>query len=341
MYMKKVIKIILYTLLVLILIILIGVPTYISYWRNSNTKNTFVKFEEPKDINYSNIIWVNDTIGGEIIQKTAFYVPVKIEGIKEALYMQFYSGNAATVLYGKTLKRLLKKYPSVKTSFSKDNVAYLNNATINIGKLKFKSKEIKILATMVSSEIDSSFIKIGTLGFDTFVGRTLILNFKTNKIAITTKSIAELDGKFEIIENASVNKFPLLIPVKIGENNTRLFYDTGSSMFSLLTSETKLAILKSDKKTDTLCCISSWGKDYKIYRKQINQSIAIGTSIHKGEYIYGFIKLKRVNYLPNWFLFGMTGNRLFENQIIAIDNKNNKFGIHKSQFLNNLYQKRV
>ena len=327
--MKKTIKVILYSILILVTLLLIGIPIYISYWRNSNTLNTFAQFEEPNDIAYSNIIWVDDTIGGELIKKTAFFVPVKIDGIKENLYMQFDTGNGATVLYGKTVNKLLENYPNIKTSFSKDSIQYFNNATINIGNLKLNAEKLKLLEYMGSSEIDSSFIKIGTLGFDTFVGRTLILDFKKNKIAITNKSIEELEEKYEIIEKASVDKFPLLIPVKIGDENSRLFYDTGSSMFSLLTSEKKLASLKSTKKTDTLCCVRSWGKDYEIYRKQIDVPIKIGNSVHKGEYVYGYFKLKSIDYVPNWFLFGMTGNRLFENQKIVIDNKNNKFGIAK------------
>lgn len=327
--MKKTIKFILYSFLILVLLILIGIPVYISYWRSSNTVNTFEQFEEPNSIAYSNIVWVDDTIGGQLIKKTAFYVPVKIEGIKENLFMQFDTGNGATVLYGKTLNKLLKNYPHVNTSFSKDSIQYFNNATLNIGNLKLKAEKLKLLDYMGSSEIDSSFIKIGTLGFDTFVGRTLILDFKNDKIAITNKSINELEETYEIIEQASVDKFPLLIPVKIGEDNSRLFYDTGSSMFSLLTSEKKLASIQSDHKTDTICCVRSWGKKYEIYRKQIDLPIKVGSSAHKGEFVYGYFKLNAIDYVPNWFLFGITGNRLFENQKLVIDNKNNKFGICK------------
>ncbi len=327
--MKKAFKIILYTISIVVLLLLIGIPSYINYWRNSNTLETFINFEEPKDIDYSDIIWVNDTIGNEVIEKTAFYIPVKIEGIEEQLYMQFDSGNGATVFHGKTLYALLEKYPNIETSITKDSVEFVTNSTFLIGNLKLKAEKIKILNKMGSSKIDSSFIKIGTLGFDTFAGQTLILDFKKNKLAITTKSIEQLDANFEIIENASVDRFPLLIPVKIGEENSRLFYDTGSSMFSLLTSENKLAALHSNQKTDTICCVSSWGKKYPIQRKQISQNIIVGTSIHKGEYVYGFHKLQPVDYLPNWFLFGITGNRIFENQILAIDTKNNKFGVSK------------
>jgi hypothetical protein len=35
------------------------------------------------------------------------------------------------------------------------------------------------------------------------------------------------------------------------------------------------------------------------------------------------------DYFPNWFFFGLTGNKMFDKTIVVIDTKNNKFGIEK------------
>ena len=326
--MKKILKISLKTLLILILIISISIPIYYNYWRNSKTINTFKVFSEPKEIVYSEIIWKSDSIQNMLVEKAFFFVPVKIEGIRENLYMQFDTGIPETCFYGITLNKLLESNTSMKTEYSKDSIQFLKNPVLNIGEMKFKADKIEMLKRG-SEKIDSSFIIIGSIGLDAIVGRTLILDFKKNKIAITEKNINQLGKSFDFIANSSVDKFPLLIPAKIGEENTRLFFDSGSSMFSLLTSEKRLAKLQSKKKIEKLCCISSGGKDYEIYRKQISENIQIGNNIKKEEYVYGFFRLNFIDYIPSSIIYGITGNRMFDNEIIVIDNKKNILGIEK------------
>lgn len=326
--MNKILKTSLKILLILILIISISIPIYYNYWRNSKTINTFKVFSEPKEIVYSEIIWKSDSIQNMLVEKAFFFVPVKIEGIKENLYMQFDTGISETCFYGITLNKLLESNTSMKTEYSKDSIQFLKKPILNIGKMKFKADKIKML-NRGDVQIDSSFIVIGSIGLDAIVGRTLILDFKTNKIAITKKNINQLGKSFDFIENASVDKFPLLIPAKIGEENTRLFFDSGSSMFSLLTSEKRLAKLKSKKEIEKLCCIGSGGKDYEIYRKQITENIQIGKTIKEREYVYGFFRLNMMDYIPSSIIYGITGNRMFDNEIMVIDNKNNILGIEK------------
>ncbi len=48
---------------------------------------------------------------------------------------------------------------------------------------------------------------------------------------------------------------------------------------------------------------------------------------YRNQSVYGCEVLDMVDYIPSWYLFRMTGNRLFNNKIIVIDTKNNKFGI--------------
>jgi hypothetical protein len=326
--MKKILKTCFKILLILILIISISIPFYFNYWRNSKTLKTFNVFSEPTEITYSEIIWKNDSVANMLVEKAFFFVPVKIDGIKEKLYMQFDTGIPATFFHGITLNKLLENNKSIKTEYSKDSIQFFKNPILNIGKMKFKADKIEML-NRGSEKIDSSFIIIGNIGLDAIVGRTLILDFKKNKIAITEKNINHLGKSFEFIENASVDKYPLLIPAKIGEENTRLFFDTGSSMFSLLTSEKQLSKLKSKKKLEKLCCLSSGGKEYEFYRKQIIENIQIGKNIKKEEFVYGFFKLNFIDYLPKSIIYGITGNKMFDNEIIVIDNKNNVLGIEK------------
>jgi hypothetical protein len=326
--MKKTFRVSLYILTILILLSLIAIPVYISYWRNSSTVETFKEFSEPKEVSFSKIKWQNDSLGNEIIEKVALFVPVKIDGINGNLFMQFDSGTQTTILYGKTLDELIRESNSVKTFYNQDSLRFLEKPTITIANTKFKAEKIRIASTLGSKDIDTSFINIGTIGFDAFVNRTLILDFKNNKLAITEKEAENLNYSLNYIKDASVDKFPLLIPSKINGNNVRLFYDTGSSMFSLLTSNNKLDNINSNR-IDTLCCINNWGRKIPIHRKEMNVSVEIGEYSFDNKYVYGCEVLDMVDYLPNWFLFGITGNKMFDNKIVVIDTRNNKLGIKK------------
>ena len=319
-------KRILYSVITLVAILLISIPLYISYWRNSSTINTFHSFTESEDISFANIKWVDDFLGKEKIEKIAFHVPVQIEGLKENLFMQFDSGTQTTLIYGKTLNELIKSNSTIETFYDLDSLKYIKNPIVKIAENQFTADKLRIATSLGDTVIDSTKILIGTIGFDAFVNRTLILDFKNDKLAITKKSAAELDYNLNYIDNSSVNKFPLLIPAKIGNKKTKLFYDTGSSMFSLITSNERLENMNANK-TDSLCCISNWGRQLPVYRKKLNIPIEIGDSSFDNQSIYGSEVLNMVNYIPSWYLFGMTGNRLFNDKIVVIDTKNNAFGI--------------
>jgi len=308
------------------LLVLIAIPIYISYWRNSSTVDTFHTFNEPNNISFCDIKWSRDSLGEEQIEKIAFFVPVKIKGLKGNLFMQFDSGTQTTLFYGKTLNKVSDSHNPIKTFYNEDSLRYFKNPVIRINDNHFQAEKIRIASSLGEEKIDSSFTVIGTIGFDVFVNRTLILDFKNDKLAITSKEIDSLGYDLSYVEDASISKFPLIIPAKIGRKNTKLFYDTGSSMFSLITSNKRLRNI-NDNKIDSLCCISNWGKQLPVYKKKLDDDIKIGDYKYSNLTIYGCEVLDVVNYIPSWYLFGMTGNRLFNNKVVVIDTKNNKFGI--------------
>ncbi len=324
--MKKIFKRIFYIVIALFLMAIIATPIYISYWRSSSTVETFHTFDEPENISFCNIRWSSDFLGEEKIEKIAFFVPVQIKGLNGNLFMQFDSGTQTTLFYGKTLNKISDPDHPIKTFYNEDSLRYFKNPVIQINDNHFQAEKIRIASSLGEEKIDSSFTVVGTIGFDAFVNRTLILDFKNDRLAITNKEIDNLGYELSYLKDASVDKFPLLIPTKIGKKNTRLFYDTGSSMFSLITSNKRLKNI-NESKTDSLCCITNWGRQLPVYKKNLEEDIQIGDYKYSNQSIYGCEVLDVVNYIPSWYLFGMTGNRLFNNKIVVIDTKNNSFGI--------------
>lgn len=324
--MKKLLRVALYIFGILFLLIIIGVPISISYLRSSSTIETFLNFEESEDLSFSKMVWRSDSLGNEEIEKVAFFIPVKIEGITDTLYMQFDSGTQTTILYGKTFDALTENNQAIETYYDDDSLRFLKSPTLLLNKLEFEAEKLRIAKTLGNENYDPSFIIIGTIGFDIFVNRTLILDFKNDQLAISDRVTNDLNYNLSYVEDASIDRFPLLVPATVGDKSTNLFYDTGSSMFSLLTSNKRLAKI-DDNPADSLCCISSWGRQFPVYKKDLTTPIKIGSSSFDNQPIYSCEVLDMVDYAPSWYLYGITGNRLFDNKIVVIDTKNNLLGI--------------
>jgi len=324
---KKKLKIILFVLLALVILVAIAIPVGLNYYRNKASLNTFEIFSEPKQLTFGKIVWHAGTINGQTVKKIGLFIPVKIKGIDEKFYMQLDMGSYTTLLDSATLNKVLKNYPDFKISISKKGREFLDNVTLELAnsKLLLNAKKIPIYGEKDISKIDSTY-KIGTIGYDAIFNRTLILDFKNNRFSITHKSIDSLGYSVKLIDG-SVNKFPVFISAKIGDNKVRFLFDTGSSIFPVITSIGNLNSLNNAGKVDTSGYIHAWGNDYKLLRRKLSVPIKIGNDLFNNEYVYATRKDKFFNYLPNWYLFGITGNALFDGKIIIIDTRNDKFGI--------------
>ena len=324
---KKILKVILYIVIVLVIITAIAVPVGLNYFRNKLSVNTFETFSEPKQLTFGKIVWHDGEINGLTVKKMGLFIPVKIEGINENFYMQLDLGANSTLLDEAILNKVLINYPNFKMSVSKKGKNFLDNVTLKLAnsKLIFNAKKIPIYGEKDISKIDSLY-KIGTLGYDAILNKTLILDFKNNRFSITNKSIDDLGYSIKLVD-CSVNKFPAFISAKIGNKKVRFIFDTGSSIFPAITSIKNLNSINKAGEVDTLCCIHAWGNDYKMLRRKLSVPIKIGNDTFNNEYVYATRKDQVYSYLPNWYLFGMTGNILFDGKIIIIDTKNDKFGI--------------
>ncbi len=324
---RKTTKIFIIFTLVIVALIIIGWKTFNYYWRTKQTFSTFTSFTEPDSLSFTPIVWKPSNYGTVSSPNGSFLVKVTLNGIDDAFYMQFDTGTPQTVLYGRILNKLEEKYPSLKTNKTQSGNPIFKSADLRIADVIFKANTLKVLPNMGITDLDSSFNVIGTIGFDAIVDRKLILDFKNDLFAITNKPLKELEWTFKHLKGASVEHFPILLPAKVNDEAVQLWYDTGSSMFSLLLSNNKLNALDNAGAIDTLCCTSAWGKSYEFYRRELLGSISIGDLNEHMPDVYASEVMNEIAYFPNWLMMGITGNRLFLDKIILVDTKNNIFGI--------------
>lgn len=284
------------------------------------------------DLTYSPIWWQKSISGNKVIEKSSFLVPVKIKGIGEDLFMQFDLGSTRTMLYGNPLSAFCEKYPELqKDTLNKGTYIVLNKANISLAdNTMLSANRLYVKKDFGQNKIDTGIIIIGSLGYDIIGENSLILDFKSDRYAISKNIPSELESRAKYIEKADINKFPIILPFKFGEKKIRLFYDSGSGMFPILTGTNRLKKISKHRKIIESDSISSWGKQLLVFKpgetKNKIGSLVIGNiDLGKPE-IYGIRKMNRLSILGR-YLYGITGNVIFNDKILIINRKTNSFGI--------------
>lgn len=304
-----------------------------SVLRNRMTCQTFKSISgNTTYLKYSPIYWQKDSLGQKLLEKSVFLVQVKIKGIEEPVFMQFDLGANRTMLYGNTLSAFCEKYPELKKdTINKEDYIVLNNAEISINdSISLLADRLYVKKDFGHNKIDTTVIIIGSMGYDIIGDNILILDFKSNRFAISERIPIEMESKAKYIDNADLNKFPIILPFRYGKKRIRLFYDTGSSMFPILTGTNRLKKVSKHRKIQEIDSISSWGKAISIFRpleiKDRIGNLVIG-SVDLGKVdIYGVKKMNSLKFTGR-YLYGITGNVVFDDKILIISRKSNSFGI--------------
>lgn len=299
--------------------------------RNKATYQTYSDYIYNTDsVSYTNIHWTNSKIGDKTLEKSGMYIPVHINGIDKLLFMQLDLGANITLIYGKTLSSFELLEPELKSGriVIKDK-HYLQDGSIELNsKMRIKAEKLRILKDFGSENIDTSFVIIGTLGYDIIGGQKLIIDYKNDRIALIESLPKELEQKITYIDKVDLDKFPIILPFKLNKKKARLLYDTGSSLFPVITGTNRLKKLSRHQKIDTICGLSSWGKQSPTYKIENAAQLELDDFDFGNVDVYGTANLNKFK-LAGKYLYGFTGNVNFKNMIVIIDRKNNRFGVIK------------
>lgn len=281
--------------------------------------------------------WEGDTIQGRYFDKIVMSVPVTIDNLPYKFKMQLDLGAEETVIYGNTINNYLlineklnqkidttltfymnsKKYTKFRdVNFKIGNVSFGN---INIGYFKNFGDEVP------KDSVNTPSIKwLGTVGPDIFQGKILIIDYPNHRIAVTSQLPANY-------AKASFQQFKLKngrikIPLNINGAQKDLLFDTGSSLFSLLTTETTADQISGGPIVDSIKT-SSWGDQYFVYGRKSNVPIKFGTTLLRPTTVFFDRKHKFDQFYSQEEMWGITGNAYFLNNIVIIDYRNKLFGV--------------
>ncbi len=281
--------------------------------------------------------WVGDSISGKYFDKLAITIPVTLDNLPNKMNMQFDLGAYETMIYGNSIKHYLTKYSELNNKLdttlkfrvqSQTNYKF-RGVALKLGSVSFGSRNIGqfknfgdvIPADSINTQTEKS---IGTIGPDLFENRILIIDYPNKRLSVTSELPKQFSKAY--FRQFKIKDGRIKIPITINGKDEDLMFDTGSSLFSLITTTERANEISTKPIIDSLK-ISSWGEYYMVYGQPIKSKIMFGQKQLNQSVVYFDKRKENENSYKNEDIWGVTGNAYFLDNIVIIDYKNKRFGV--------------
>lgn len=279
--------------------------------------------------------WQGDTIHSKWEPHTAILIPVNIAGCPRRFYMQFDLGSPYSILYKNKLTAIRNQYPAAIPDSMADNK--LTNFSFTAGEIPVFAKEIAVKlfdSSTINWNVEAIEI-IGTIGADLIDGRVVVIDYPLGKLALSETIPAGLIPGLALTDFVYAGR-SVLFPAKIKGRQMLLYFDTGSSMYGLLTDKGTCEQLSIPGARLLQNKVRSWDKIVTANSLASSDSIEIANTkvpINSATYIEG-VDSSKIERMSKMGIGGMTGNKLFLAYKLVIDTKNKKFGLIRDGKIN-------
>jgi hypothetical protein len=283
--------------------------------------------------------WEGAALGKVYYDKAFMNIPFQIDSLPDRFKVQFDLGATQSMVYGKAMAPYLRAYPELAAKLDTLHKPYriqssqngsFKNVTILLDKTSFSLKELMYFKdfgeTLTEDSVNSTDEKhVGTLGASFFKNKILIIDYPKQRLLVVDSLDLETEKRFDFLK-CRIEKGRVKIPFSIDSNTYWVLYDTGSSVFPLVTNKKYFKKLTSTTITDTLA-VSSWGKSFPALGSETKEPIKLGSTVFPKTKVYMMPNFKK--FFREEKVIGLTGNALFLESVVAVDFKNGKFGILK------------
>jgi hypothetical protein len=281
--------------------------------------------------------WESGTLAGRHFDKVGITVPVTLDNLPHKFKMQLDLGAITTVVYGNPIAPYLAQYPALKARYDTTRTfriegqknGKLVGVRLKLGAVDFGVRDLGYFKNFgdkrtAKTLADKAEVHFGTLAPDLFQNRVLIIDYPHQRLCVT-------DNVPAAYAKASFQPFKLKdgrikIPLRIDGNPEDLLFDTGSSLFALLTTRQQAEAITTGPVRDSIKT-SSWGEYYYVYgrnpksniyfdNKQLASAMVFADNLHKFDKFYAEENV-----------WGITGNAYFLHNTVIIDYKNHVFGV--------------
>lgn len=282
--------------------------------------------------------WEGDSVSGKYLDKLAITIPVTLDNLPNKFKMQLDLGATVTVLYGNSIKPYFETYTelnnkidtTLKFNTQSQTNSKFKNLELKLGNVNFGNRNIgyfKDFGDNISN--DSIHTKteklIGSIAPDLFEDKFLIIDYQNKRICLTL----ELPKQFSKTQFRQYKEEEgrIKIPITINGKSEDVMFDTGSSLFALITTPEKANEISNKPIVDSLK-ISSWGDYYMVYGQAITSKVKIGQKQLNKAIVYFDNQNKLSDFYKEEEIWGIMGNAYFLNNIVIIDYKNKRFGVN-------------
>ncbi|MFN8339406.1 MAG: hypothetical protein U0T36_10355 [Saprospiraceae bacterium] len=281
--------------------------------------------------------WVGDSVSGKYFDKLAITIPVTLDNLPHKFNMQLDLGATTTVIYGNSIKPYLDNYSELKNKIdttlkfriqSQTNYKF-KNLTLKLGDVNFGERIIghfkEFGDDIPKDSINTKTEKhIGTIAPDLFKDKILIIDYPKRRFCVA-ESLPKQFSKTQFRQYKIIDG-RIKIPISINGKDEDVMFDTGSSIFALITTREKANEISSKPIVDSLK-ISSWGDYYMVYGQTISKTIKFGQKNLNKAIVYFDDKKGNADFYKEEGIWGITGNSFFLNNVVIIDYKNQRFGV--------------
>lgn len=286
-------------------------------------------------------LWKSSKLGNRTFDKAAIAVPFKIDSVDADFTLQFDLGAPNSMLYGNGIDYFLNRDSVLKAKLDTVNKRFWIQNQRNgsfkalntyLGNIKYTFNDMVYFKgygdTLTSDSIKKHKpMSIGTLGTDFLKNKVLIIDYPNQRFLILDSLNTKQQSDFDFVD-ARLDLGTLKIPFTIDGTPYWLMFDTGSSIFSIMTDEQHYNTFTGNTQVDSLA-IRSWGQTKMVYGKQINKQVKLGNATLPNNYVYMIPGNGLDDFYRQEKIIGLTGNAYFLNNVVAIDFKHLKFGVYK------------
>lgn len=283
-------------------------------------------------LSWAKFEWTNDTLSGRYFERTAMFIPCKIDGLTNNFTFQFDLGANSTGVYENTFSSFYNQNPELehRVKFPLNSRLQfwwswktLENMNLHFGDYTATNKTAYVYKNhgqKIENLNQNDTIHLGTIGTDLFKDKVLIIDYPNKQFAICENIPNNYQSNLIDIEITPKGK--IVLPMTIQGKKYRIMFDNGSSLFPIITLAKNISTYSTTADIDTIK-ISSWGKMHDVTGKIIKDTFELGGQKFSNVKVYANHTGLGIDESTD----GMTGNALFWDRTIIIDFKNKKFGV--------------
>lgn len=276
--------------------------------------------------------WMPDTSGARNELYGAQLIPVTLPGCPKQFYMQFDLGSPVSLFYANKIISIREKYRNAFKETTRTDTSI--SLSFRIGNMPVTANGLPLRPYGNTGIHDGDTIDIiGTIGADFVRDRIILIDYPACRLVVGIE-LPVMAQKDMILSDCMYTNGRIFLPAVIKGKKLLLYFDTGSSAFSLLTDRKTCESISVQGASAVQYPVNSWGRTLTAHTLPTNDSIEIAMQkipIQEVTYIEG-TSAAQVEQMMKLGIGGMTGNRLFLHAVLLLDLKNKKIGLRKGRY---------